>query len=180
MAQNIEIKARVRDIDGMRRDVQLIAVSGPEVILQRDTFYRVSDGRLKLREFGDGAAELIHYHREDSSSAKLSTYTRISVGPVEDLKRVLTSVLPLRGVITKQRELYRVGRTRVHLDNVEHLGWFLELEVVLCDRESLVDGQREAGVLMRQLKVTDEDLLAVAYIDLLEAATCVSKAITDA
>ena len=147
-----------------------MAVSGPEVILQRDTFYRVSDGRLKLREFGDGAAELIHYHREGGSRPRLSTYTRISVGQAEDLKRVLASVLSLRGVVTKRRELYLVGRTRVHLDDVEQLGWFLELEVVLRDSEPLVEGQREAGVLMKQLNITEEDLLAVGYIDLLESA----------
>jgi predicted adenylyl cyclase CyaB len=69
--------------------------------------------------------------------------------------------------VRKQRTLYLVGRTRVHLDRVESLGHFLELEVVLATGESADAGIKEARALMTALGLTDDQLVEGAYVDLL-------------
>uniref|UniRef100_A0A8C3H8J1 CYTH domain-containing protein n=1 Tax=Chrysemys picta bellii TaxID=8478 RepID=A0A8C3H8J1_CHRPI len=87
------------------------------------------------------------------------------LGPVA----VLSQALGVQGVVKKERRLYVVGQTRVHLDRVEGLGDFLELEVVLSEQQSPEDGERVARRLMEELEVQEEDLVAGAYLDLLLA-----------
>ena len=67
----------------------------------------------------------------------------------------------------KHRTLYLVGRTRIHLDRVESLGHFLELEVVLAEGESPDAGVKEARALMTALGLADDQLIDGAYVDLL-------------
>ena len=74
----------------------------------------------------------------------------------------------IRGVVRKTRYLYLVGQTRIHLDDVEGLGQFMELEVVLEDGQSDADGQVIAEGLMTALGVESGDLIDGAYMDLLE------------
>ncbi|MBK7190771.1 MAG: class IV adenylate cyclase [bacterium] len=107
---------------------------------------RCDSGRLKLRAFAEGHGELIYYRRADAVGPKESFYT---IAPVEDpdaLRRALTLALGAVGRVRKRRTLYLVGRTRVHLDRVEGLGEFLELEVVLLDDETAEVGEAEARV----------------------------------
>ena len=86
------------------------------------------------------------------------------------LLEALSSVLSVRGIVAKRREVFLIGRTRVHLDRVENLGCFVELEVVLAPGEPVYEGHREAHNLLRSLEVPERALVAGAYIDLLEKA----------
>jgi len=83
------------------------------------------------------------------------------------MEAVLARALGVRGVVDKRRELFMIGRTRVHLDEVHGLGHFLELEVVLGDAEPAAGGEREAHELLAKLGVPAAALVAPAYIDLL-------------
>ncbi|HSB67662.1 MAG TPA: class IV adenylate cyclase, partial [Anaerolineales bacterium] len=74
----------------------------------------------------------------------------------------------VRGVVSKVRYLFMVGQTRIHLDKVSDLGEFIELEVVLNSGQSDADGEWIANGLMRQLGITEQDLIDTAYVDLLE------------
>ncbi|KAM6385893.1 adenylate cyclase CyaB-like isoform 1-T1 [Alca torda] len=82
---------------------------------------------------------------------------------------VLGQALGVLGVVRKERLLYLVGQTRVHLDHVEGLGDFLELEVVLTEEQTLEDGERVARQLMKELGIEEQDLISGAYMDLLLA-----------
>lgn len=168
MPRNVEIKARLSDLRSVRSRLAALVDEGPVRLLQEDTFFRVAEGRLKLRLFPDGTGELIRYRRPDVRGPGLSEYEVFPTqrgGPLRDL---LATALGIRGTVRKERELYRVGRTRVHLDRVEGLGAFLELEVVLEPGEPSADGERTARELMGALEIGDESLIDVAYIDLLE------------
>ena len=77
-------------------------------------------------------------------------------------------MLSVRGVVAKHREVFVAGRTRIHLDRVDQLGSFVELEVVLAEGESADAGQREAHALLTSLAIAESDLVPDAYIDLLE------------
>ncbi|MGH9146542.1 MAG: class IV adenylate cyclase [Vicinamibacterales bacterium] len=170
MARNIEIKARVPDLATFRAKAASLASGSKQIINQTDTFFVVSRGRLKVREFSDGSGELISYERANQQGPKESIYTRVACQDARALLQALSSVLPVRGIVAKEREVFLVGRTRVHLDRVENLGYFVELEVVLAPGEPAEQGDQEAHDLLQSLEIPDRALVAEAYIDLLEKA----------
>lgn len=167
-ARNVEIKARVADPAALRARVASLATAPPVILGQRDTFFTVARGRLKLRRFDDGSGELIFYERDDTTGPKTSTYSKSPCPDATGMEALLARTLGVRGVVEKRRELFMIGRTRVHLDDVRGLGHFVELEVVLGASEPAADGEREARALLATLGVPAAALLAPAYIDLLE------------
>ena len=171
MPSNIEIKARVRNFDEIRRRAEDLSDSPVEVIPQEDTFFNTPHGRLKLRLLADDQAQLIYYTRPDQEGPKRSDYHISHSSDPANLKRVLELAYGIRGVVRKTRYLYLVGQTRVHLDDVEGLGQFMELEVVMQEKQSDAEGQAMAEALMASLGVDKTDLLEGAYMDLLETAS---------
>jgi len=169
MARNIEIKARIESIEALLPRAQAVARGTPELIVQDDTFFACAHGRLKLRDFGDGRGELIQYRRADTQGPKTSTYVRSPTTSPATLRDALARALGVLGRVRKQRWLLLAGRTRIHLDRVEGLGDFLELEVVLGDSEPEADGQAEANALLARLGIDTSQLEAGAYLDLLAA-----------
>jgi adenylate cyclase class IV len=172
MSRNIEIKAHVDDIDALTAKAAAIADEGPIEIAQDDTFFRCDSGRLKLRTFSNGTGELIYYRRANQSGPKESFYLLSPTSAPDSLREALSLAYGQVGRVQKQRVLFLVGRTRVHLDKVEQLGHFLELEVVLADDEPADVGVREARKLMEKFDVEPHRLIDDAYVDLL-ARRCV-------
>ena len=174
MARNIEIKARVADpVALLARALALPGAQGPTLILQDDSFYAVPHGRLKLRRFADGTAELIAYQRADGpaqgNGPKLSQYSRVPVPDAHALHAALAASCGERGRVVKQRQLVRVAATRIHLDDVQGLGHYMELEVVLGDHQAPQQGQATAQALMAALGIEPAALCSGAYVDLLAA-----------
>jgi adenylate cyclase class IV len=169
-SRNVEIKARAADPAALRARVAALATAPPVWIGQTDTFFTVARGRLKLRRFDDGTGRLIFYERDDTTGPKTSFYSMSTCPDAREMEAVLTRALGVRGIVEKRRELFMIGRTRVHLDDVRGLGHFLELEVVLREGEPAADGDREAHDLMVKLGVPAAALVAPAYIDLLDMA----------
>ncbi len=170
MARNVEIKARVPDAQRFTqlcRRAQALAGGPPQTLQQDDAFFRCAQGRLKLRRFADGTAELIAYARPDAAGPKTSTYQRVPVADADGLHAALAAACGLVGRVRKRRLLLLSGRTRIHLDEVEGLGRFLELEVVLREGEPACDGIDEAEALMATLGVDPGWLVEGAYLDLL-------------
>ena len=168
MPTNIEIKARVRDFPELKRRAESLSDSPLEVIPQEDTFFITPKGRLKLRVLAPDRAQLVFYERPDQDGPKRSDYFIFNTNDPENLKIALKLALGVRGVVKKTRYLYLVGQTRVHLDDVEGLGQFMELEVVLRDDQSDNEGQAIANDLMKKLGIESSDLIEGAYMDLLE------------
>jgi adenylate cyclase class IV len=166
MPSNIEIKARVRDWDELLLHIAALTEAPPELLEQDDTFYSVPCGRLKLRLFTSGQAELIYYQRSDGSIPRPCDYMVVPAADPVPLQALLAAALGVRGRVRKRRWLYRVGQTRMHLDEVEGLGRFMELEYVLRPGEPHGVGLRAVAKLQAQLGITDEDRLDTAYIDL--------------
>ncbi len=172
MPRNIEIKARLNDgIDALLARAAAVAGGTPQIIDQDDSFFRVPHGRLKLRQFADGTAELIHYQRADTAQAKASDYVRVPAPNPAVLREALARACSLLGRVRKRRWLLIVSDgafcTRIHLDRVEGLGDFMELEVMLKDEQTDAQGQAVAENLMRQLGLQDAPRLAGAYMDML-------------
>jgi predicted adenylyl cyclase CyaB len=174
VSRNIEIKARVEDVAAMRAKVTRLADHGPVEIAQDDTFFTCAQGRLKLRTLADDTGELIFYQRPDQAGPKESTFIVSPTVAPESLRDVLSLAYGQTGRVRKQRTLFRLGRTRVHLDRVEGLGDFLELEVVLSDGESAAAGIAEAERIMAALGIDAAQLVEGAYLDLLSRRRALS------
>ncbi|EFL49673.1 adenylate cyclase [Solidesulfovibrio fructosivorans JJ]] len=167
MPRNVEIKAKIDSVDAMLSLAAKLADAGPTELLQDDTFFPCPNGRLKLRAFPDGTGELIFYQRPDSQGPKTSEYTISPTHAPDTLRQTLTAAYGQAGRVRKKRTLFLIGRTRLHLDAVEGLGDFLELEVVLEPTESATAGEATAKALLVQLGISQEQLVAKAYVDLL-------------
>ncbi len=166
MAENLELKARLRDpADVLARALALGAVD-QGVLHQRDTYFPARRGRLKLREIAGAEAELIAYDRGDSGAAALSRYVRAPADP--GLAEALDAALGTRLVVAKQRRLLMFENVRIHLDEVEGLGAFLEFEAVLGPSDTREAGESKLARLQSELGIGAADLVAVGYADLLE------------
>ncbi len=168
MARNIEIKARIEDVEALEKQAAKIADGKPVEIIQDDSFFECDSGRLKLREFPNGQGELIFYQRADKSGPKESFYLISKTQEPEKLREILCLAYGTVGRVQKRRMLYFKGRTRIHVDRVQELGSFLELEVVLDEDENAEKGVAEARFILSKLGVNDEQLIEGAYIDLLQ------------
>ena len=167
MARNVEIKARVANLAAIEAGARAIATAGPTDIAQDDTFYRCERGRLKLRRFEDGHGELSHYDRADAEGPKLSDYVIAPTAEPARLHEALSRSNGVLGRVIKRRRLYLADQTRIHLDRVEGLGDFVELEVVLRDGESEREGEATAHRILRELGIDRSQLVRGAYFDLL-------------
>lgn len=170
MSRNVEIKAAVPALTPVIDALKSIAPGVPESLVQEDTFFVCPSGRLKLRKLSESRGELIHYVRTDEAGPKESSYICAPTSEPDLLRDVLALACGTLGVVRKRRSVHMIGRTRVHLDEVEGLGTFVELEVVLDGEESAEIGTREARELMVALGIREEQLAGGAYIDLLRAA----------
>jgi predicted adenylyl cyclase CyaB len=170
MPSNIEIKARARNFDEIQTRAEKLSNQPVEVIPQEDIFFNTPHGRLKLRSLAGEKGQLIYYTRPDQEGPKRSDYQIFQTSDPHNLKQVLELAYGIRGIVKKTRYLYLVGQTRVHLDDVEGLGQFMELEVVMQEGQSDAEGQALAEDLMERLGVARSDLIEGAYMDLLESS----------
>jgi predicted adenylyl cyclase CyaB len=167
MARNIEIKARIESVESLAPRVAALADQGPVEIIQDDTFFACDRGRLKLRAFSARDGQLIYYRRPNQTGPKESFFVISPTTAPDSLREVLSLAYGRAGRVRKRRILYLVGRTRVHLDRVDDLGDFLELEVVLAEGEPSDRGVEEARNLMAVLGLDPRQLIEGAYVDLL-------------
>jgi predicted adenylyl cyclase CyaB len=167
MPSNVEIKAILKNRPRVEAIAAQLSDAGPEVILQEDIFFRCDGARLKLRILGPERGELIRYERADVADTRCSRYRIARTSDPQVLLDILTRTLGRTGVVKKTRTLYLIGQTRVHLDQVQDLGDFLELEVVLRPPQSESEGKNIAEALLSSFKIDRQQLVGEAYIDLL-------------
>jgi predicted adenylyl cyclase CyaB len=168
MARNVEVKARIDDIEKLKVKVAGIADKCPIEIFQDDTFFACPNGRIKLRTFSVNKAELIFYQRPNHSGPKESVYSIAPITSPDKTREVLSQGYGQTGRVRKHRTLFLIGRTRVHLDRVEGLGDFIELEVVLAEKEPTENGVLVANELLSKLGILSDHLIEGAYVDLLK------------
>ena len=167
MSANIEIKARAVQYDHLQRVVAALSDTAATRLEQEDTFFHTARGRLKLRTYSPTHGELIYYERADTPGPKPSHYSITATPEPRALKALLAAALGVRGIVHKQRLLYTVGQTRVHLDTVTGLGRFVELEWVMRSGQTVDEGKQAVAELMQRFAILPADLIAGAYIDLL-------------
>lgn len=166
MNRNIEIKARVENFDKLFNSVTELSDSECQILNQRDVFFNCPGGRLKLRIFEDKTGEMIFYNRENTESPTCSYYKIVPVENPTSINELFEMAYGIKGEVKKTRYLFFIGQTRIHLDKVENLGNFVELEVVLKENQSEIEGKSIADEIMKRLNINKTDLISNAYIDI--------------
>jgi adenylate cyclase class IV len=179
---NLEFKARLRNPATIhevlvKHDIPLAAT-----LRQTDTYFQVEKGRLKLREIEGEKPQLIFYMRPDTAEVKRSDYLIAPISSAPALREVLGAACGIRAVVKKIRELYLLPRrlsrsagaradtpSRLHLDTVDGLGNFLEIEVILQEEESPQQAEQEAQAWLQEFGIAAGDLMAGSYADLLDS-----------
>ncbi len=167
--RNLELKARLGSPQAALSACGRLGATDHGVLRQRDTYFAVHRGRLKLRE-EDGRSELIAYHRPDLGAARESSYRRVPVADSPALSAALGETLGVLAVVAKERRLLVWEGVRIHLDRVEGIGDFVEFEAPLGAGSPRRAAQRLLAVLVDTLGVREEDRVAVGYVDLIREA----------
>lgn len=165
--RNLERKFRCPDLADVRAALPALATRYEGIQLQTDTYFHAHAGRLKLREIGGAPPVLIWYDRTDATTAKLCNYLLIPVADAVLLRAGLTAALGVRGVVRKRREIHHLRNVRIHLDEVEGLGTFVEFEAVLSAQDDEAAAHSDLEMLRQALRLGDAEELAVSNVDLL-------------
>jgi adenylate cyclase, class 2 len=165
--RNLERKFRCRDLNAVRAVLPALGTRYGEIQLQTDTYFHARAGRLKLREIDGEPATLIAYDRPDAATAKLSAYHLVPVADGTLLRIALTAALGERGVVRKRREIHHRRNVRIHLDEVEGLGTFVEFEAVLSAHDDEAAAHADLEMLRHALGLSGAEELAASYADLL-------------
>ncbi len=174
MPHNLELKARIASPDETERAARQSGARHSGILHQVDTYFVVPNGRMKLREFSDGSAELIVYERPDDTPERWSRYQKLPVTDPRGLKGLLGQVFGVLVEVRKVRVVYQIENARIHIDRVDGLGAFIEFEVQDSGRE-----QSEKMMLrLRSLfSIRDEHIVRGSYSDLiLQGKTGVGEA----
>jgi homotetrameric cytidine deaminase len=165
---NVEIKARDPDPQGTEARCRALGAVDQGVLEQRDTYFAGRHGRLKLREDTGSGAELIAYRRPDTTQAEQSAFIRAAAEDPSALREALDAALGETVVVVKRRHLFVWEHVRIHLDDVEGLGTFIELEAMVGPGLNAPDEAAEKVARLRsELAIADDALVAVGYSDLL-------------
>jgi predicted adenylyl cyclase CyaB len=168
--RNIELKARDSDPVRSLAVCASLGAEGRGRLLQRDTYFVVPSGRLKLREESDAVPHLISYLRPDESGQRESRYRIVEVEQGEELIEALGSNLGVKVVVEKERRLFLWQGVRIHLDRVTALGNFIEFEAVAAAGSDLSREREKVETLRGKFELTDADLVAGSYCDLVLAS----------
>ena len=164
---NIEIKAKCSNPEALREILNSRNADFRGTDHQVDTYFRAGFGRLKLRE-GNIENYLIHYDREDKTGPKQSNVTLFRSDPKSSLKELLTKALGVLVVVDKQREIYFIGNVKFHLDSVQDLGSFVEIEAI--DKDGTIGREKLLQQCQHYLDlfgIPQSDLVSNSYSDLL-------------
>lgn len=165
--RNLELKARDPDPGASLERALALGADDRGEIEQRDAYFSRARGRLKLREQHPGGAELIAYRRGDTEEARVSHYRLVGVTQPSALRQALDAALGTLVEVRKRRRLLIWEDVRIHLDAVEGLGSFLELEAVAAPDSDLEPERRAIERLRAELRIGDSALVGVSYSDLL-------------
>lgn len=165
---NIEIKARCADASFIRNYLQQQNARFIGIDEQEDTYFHTLNGRLKMRQ-GPIENSLIYYHRENKAGPKLSEVKLLPLdSQAELLKELLTKSNGIKVIVKKKRAIYFIDNVKFHIDEVEELGSFIEIEAIDADGSlGLEKIAEQCYFYLQQFQISDADLLTHSYSDLL-------------
>ena len=164
---NIEIKARTTQAASIRQFLLDNKAEYKGTDLQTDTYFHIPNGRLKLRQ-GNIENNLIWYQRTNQAAAKQSDFLLTPVPDSDSLKQVLTNALGIKVTVVKKREIYFINNVKFHLDELDQLGSFVEIEASNKNDDIPVEElKKQCAYYQQAFNIKEEDLLQYSYSDML-------------
>jgi adenylate cyclase, class 2 len=167
MKKNFEIKIKLPDPGKTKKLVRLLCKGKSpqkQTQTQEDIYYRVNNGRLKLRIIGGKKGNLIHYFRSNKTGKRVSNYVISETNTPKELNTILSSLYGILITVKKKREITILDNVRIHIDNVIGLGNYLEIEIIF---NSIREARKRMEQLINSLELNEEKFINVSYSDLL-------------
>ena len=163
MPKNLEIKVKLDSLNQVRKKLKKNGIGLSEVLYQKDIYFSVNKGLLKLRIENENQT-LIYYNRNEKSEKRWSDYFLLDIKNTEGDK-YFRRFLDIIVSVEKRRELFLYNDTRIHLDKVKNLGCFLELETRVLN--ALKDAEKRFNHLLDLLELKNQEEIRASYKDLL-------------
>lgn len=165
--KNIELKIQVENFGEIFKSLKKIRAKNEGILQQTDTYFNCAKGRLKLREENNKKFQLVFYKRPDTKGAKVSDFYIINFSKqqAQALKASLKKAYGEKVIVKKERRLWKHKNTRIHLDSIEKLGTFLELETYVC--KNIKEACQEYNEVARLLNLSKYKKLDKSYSDML-------------
>ncbi len=165
MPTNLELKARYPSPLVAERIARQLGARFEGILRQKDIYFQVPSGRLKLRETNGRKFELIAYHRPDTRSTRYSDYRSVPIPSPRALKNMFSSLFGTVAIVSKTRRLYCHKNARIHIDTVRGLGTFVEFEVMV--KHGKLQARRLMQKLAKAFSIQRHWVIGVSYCDLL-------------
>ena len=164
MLKNFEIKCRISNLSAIKEKLSSDRNYKYSVEKQRDIYYNVKSGRLKLRIINEKNSDLIYYNRKEKNSERVSNFVISSTLNFRELNFIMTEQFKVMVIVNKKREIFVKDNIRIHLDTVNKLGKFLEIEIMFKD---LNKAKKLMEELKEMLNLNSKDFIKSSYSDLL-------------
>jgi len=163
MARNLEIKVKLSSHKSIKETLTANGILDSAFLHQKDIYYKVDNGILKLR-IENEKQTLIYYDRNEKSKKRWSDYYLLNI-TTKDAEIFFKKLFKEIVTVEKQRELFLYKNTRIHLDKVKRLGYFLELETRVTN--GLKDAEKRFEYLVNLLNLKSKTEIRASYKDLL-------------
>ena len=166
MRKNYEIKISVKDIKELEKAVRKLLRSKKHkhfIESQKDIYYNIDGGRLKLRIINDEIGNLIYYNRNEHNKKRVSNYIISATKNFKELDEILRKLFDIFIIVDKRREIYTYDNVRIHLDKVKKLGSFLKIEVIY---DSFKDAKKTMNDLVNYFSLNENEFIKDSYSDL--------------
>lgn len=161
MPRNLELKAPCSSPPSGAVIARSLGARHTHRFYHTDTYFKISSGRLKLREFRRGNSELIRYFRPNTRGVRVSQYTLVQVRHGREVRKALSRIFGVLTVVRKRRDVYILKNARIHVDVVKGLGSFIEFEVIV--RYGLPQAKRLMNTLKQAFALRDRDCIGTSY-----------------
>jgi adenylate cyclase, class 2 len=165
MPQNLELKARISSVSGAVHSTHRLHAQAKGLLQQRDIYYKVPRGRLKLRIINDRSSELIFYRRPNKKGSRYSDYFILPVVDATLANTLCTAAFGQKVVVEKKRRLFLYKNSRIHLDEVHGLGAFIEFEVLV--KHGKQQAQKLLDALSSEFAIKPAAVIGISYSDML-------------
>lgn len=164
---NFELKAKSKNIEWIRDYLKENCTRNVGKDFQKDTYFLTRKGRLKLRE-GNIENSLIFYNRPDLDGPKQSDVNLVRLSPESGVRETLRKANGIKVVVNKSREIFFIDNVKFHIDEVEGLGSFIEIEAIDSDGSyGLEKLQKQCDEYIGIFKIQNDDFLNNSYSDMI-------------
>ncbi len=165
MPVNLELKIKLNSIRGIKSLLKKNNIELKEILNQKDIYYKIKAGSLLKLRIENGRMSLIKYNREEKKKNRWSDFYVITIKG-RATEKVFEEIFRVDAIVEKKRELYLFLDTRIHIDAVKNLGFFLELETLVFDNDKK-DAKKRFDEVVNTLQLDVKSQIRKSYRDLI-------------